>query len=164
MTVVVADTSPLRYLVIIGEIDLLPRLFGQVIIPDVVRTELRHIRTPGPVRDWIDIHPPWLHVESARTDPALLVPGLDAGEQAAIGLGISLRADLLLMDDRKGVVAAIARGLRTIGTLGVIDLAARRGLVDLPTVVARLRVTNFRIRPELLDELLEAHRIGGGGP
>jgi predicted nucleic acid-binding protein len=61
------------------------------------------------------------------------------------------------MDDRQGVAAASAVGLRVIGTIGVLDRAALRGLIDLPAVVARLRETNFRYRPELLDALLAQH-------
>jgi hypothetical protein len=58
------------------------------------------------------------------------VEGLDEGETAAIALAISLDADLLLMDDREGVMVARSKGLRVIGTLGVLDLAAQRGLVN----------------------------------
>jgi predicted nucleic acid-binding protein len=46
MRVVVADTSPIFYLLIIGHIDLLPRLFGKVVIPDAVQKELRHTTAP----------------------------------------------------------------------------------------------------------------------
>jgi predicted nucleic acid-binding protein len=61
------------------------------------------------------------------------------------------------MDDRLGVAAALAMGQRVIGTVGVLDRAARRGLIDLPASVARLRGTNFRCRPEMLDALLADH-------
>ena len=52
MRVVVADTSPLHYLVLTNTIDLLPRLFQQVIAPDVVRAELLAEETPALVRAW----------------------------------------------------------------------------------------------------------------
>jgi len=71
--------------------------------------------------------------------------GIDAGEMAAIQLAAYLHADLLLMDDRKGVSAAERKGLRVTGTLGILDLAARRGLIDLPATIDRLRETNFRV-------------------
>jgi predicted nucleic acid-binding protein len=57
------------------------------------------------------------------------VEGLDEGEIAAIALATSLPADLLLMDDRKAVITRL-KGLRVTGTLGVLDVAAERGLVD----------------------------------
>jgi hypothetical protein len=74
---------------------------------------------------------------------------LDAGERAVIALGLSRKAELLLMDDRKGVVAARKLGLATVGTIGLIDRAARRGLLDLNAAVERLRETNFRASPQL---------------
>jgi predicted nucleic acid-binding protein len=84
--------------------------------------------------------------------------GIDAGERAAIHLALSLNADLMLMDDRKGVNAAVRRGLRVTGTLGVLDLAAQRGLADFAQAVERLQHTNFRVPQALLAELLEKHK------
>ena len=78
--------------------------------------------------------------------------------RAAIALAKSIRADLILMDDRAGVAAAYRHGLTVTGTLGVLDLAARRGLVDLATIFAKLRATNFRYPPEIMDALLAQHR------
>jgi predicted nucleic acid-binding protein len=57
---VVADTGPPHYLVLIGVIDVLPKLFGRVALPEVVRDELRHARTPEPVRRWIADPPAWI--------------------------------------------------------------------------------------------------------
>jgi predicted nucleic acid-binding protein len=76
--------------------------------------------------------------------------GLDDGQQAAIALAAALSADLLLMDDREGVMVARSKGLAVTGTLGVLGLAARRGLVDLADSFARLKRTNFRYRQEVM--------------
>jgi predicted nucleic acid-binding protein len=153
----VADTGPPHYLVLIGAIEVLPNLFGRVMLPETVRDELEHSRTPEIVRRWVADPPAW--VEFAATPPLgnLLLPEIDAGERTAIVLAVSRRADLVLMDDRLGVAAALAAGLRAIGTIGVLDRAARRGLIDLPASVTRLRSTNFRCRPEMLDALLADH-------
>lgn len=51
--IVVADTSPICYLLLIAEIDLLPRLYKQVLIPQVVQQELLHERSPQQVQTWI---------------------------------------------------------------------------------------------------------------
>jgi predicted nucleic acid-binding protein len=64
-------------------------------------------------------------------------------------------ADLLLMDDREGVMVARSKGLTVTGTLGVLSLAARRGLVYLADAFARLKRTNFRYRQEIMDALLD---------
>ena len=59
MPAVVADTGPLRYLVLIESIDILPRLFGRVLIPEIVGAELSRLSTPLPVREWLATAPPW---------------------------------------------------------------------------------------------------------
>ena len=65
--------------------------------------------------------------------------------------------NLLLMDDRDGVAAARRRGFAVTGTLGLLDLAARKGLVDLAAAFTRLKATSFYYRQGLLDALLAQH-------
>jgi predicted nucleic acid-binding protein len=154
LRVVVADTGPLHYLVLIGQIDLLPRLFVAVTVPTVVRDELLHPNTPQPIRDWATNPPPWLTVAAAPVHDRKAIQHLDAGETAAITLALALKADLMLMDDRAAVAAARAQGLAVVGTIGILDLAGRRQLIDIGDAVARLKTTNFRYRPALLDALL----------
>jgi predicted nucleic acid-binding protein len=157
MHLVVADTSPIRYLVQIGQIDVLPRLFEKIFLPSVVADELSHPSAPPAVLDWMQQPPGWLEVMSvAETDDPTL-GALDRGERSAIVLGLDIGADLILIDDRKGAVAAANRGFAVTGTLGILDLAADRGLVDLVNAFDRLKRTNFRYRQELFDVLLKKH-------
>jgi len=155
MRLVVGDTGPLNYLVLIGASDILPKLFETVLVPQAVCDELRHPEAPAVVRAWATQPPAWLDVRpspaAANDDPAWRP--LDAGERAAL----ALNADLVLMDDRAGVAVARQHGFAVTGTLGVLDLAARRGLVDLADALTRLKATNFRYRPEILDALLAKH-------
>lgn len=58
--IVVADTSPINYLLLIGKIDLLPQLFGQIIIPDVVRDEMLDPLAPPALQEWMASPPAWL--------------------------------------------------------------------------------------------------------
>jgi predicted nucleic acid-binding protein len=146
MRLVVADTGPLHYLVLISHIEILPMLFETVFIPSVVCDELAHAEAPTVVQEWI-MHPPaWLEVRDVITadynDPAWLV--LDEGERAAITLATCLAADLMLMDDRTGSKVARQKGFVVTGTLGILDLAARRGFIDLAKAFDRLKATNFR--------------------
>ena len=164
MRLVIADTGPLNYLILIGHIDLLPVLFEKVLLPTTVQAELASQKAPPFVRQWIAHRPVWVEVREAplsQIEDASLT-GIDAGEKAAIQLAASLNADLLLMDDRKGVTAAQRKGLRVTGTLGVLDLAAQRGLANFAQAVERLRLTNFRVSQAVLDALLKKHqeRIG----
>ena len=164
MRLVIADTGPLNYLILIGHIDLLPVLFEKVVLPATVQSELASGKAPFFVRHWVGNLPAWLEVRDAPLSQAedASLKGIDAGERAAIQLAVSLHADLLLMDDRKGVNAAQKRGLRVTGTLGVLDLAAQRGLADFAQAVEQLRQTNFRVPQALLDALLEKHRENEG--
>ena len=129
---VIADTGPVNYLVLVGHIEVLPPLFGKVILPSVVRDELTDAGTPLIVQNWIAHPPAWVDVRLTTSDPdAVGLRGLDAGEAAAIALAMQLKADLLLMDDREGAIAARRSGFVVTGTLGVLALAAERGLVNL---------------------------------
>jgi predicted nucleic acid-binding protein len=100
----------------------------------------------------------WLESRTLRPVADLPFPGLGDGERAAIALAQAIGATLVLIDDRAGAAVARSQGLATTGTLGVLELAAMSGLVDLPSAVARLQGTNFRYRPELLEMLLARHR------
>ena len=163
MQIVIADTGPVNYLILIGHIGLLPELFENVILPDAVRSELAAPNAPRTVRDWIAAPPPWIEVRQAPgnypEDEGL--KRLDPGEKAAIKLATALGGDLLLMDDRRGVLVARRRAFGVIGTIGILDLAAYRRLIDLPAAIARLRQTNFRRSESLLDALLKKHAQEG---
>ena len=85
-------------------------------------------------------------------------PGLDEGETAAIALAESLHAYMLLIDEREGFRVAQRKGLRVTGTLGLLDLAAGRGLIDFAEAIRKLERTSFRRPIGLLNVLLEKHR------
>ena len=152
---VISDTSPLRYLILIGQADLLPALYSEILIPQAFASDLEHPSTPEPVRLWLAHRPSWLQVVPLTIQPASPpLADLDPGEQDAILLALHLHADLVLMDDREGVQQARRLGLAVTGALGVLDHAAQRGLLDLAPAIAPLRLTNFRVDPALLDRLL----------
>ena len=153
--IVVADSSPLVALTAIGHIDVLPRLFGQVVIPPEISEELSRPQRPQVVREFIASRPVWL-IERVpvTTQP---IPGLHAGEIAAITLAKELKADLLLVDDVRGRKAAGDRRIPFTGTIGVLELAADRSLLDLQVAFERLKSTDFWISPHLLDERLKLH-------
>ena len=158
--IVVADTGPVHYLFLIGEIEILPAVFGEIHIPREVYSELCHTGAPSPLRNWALNAPIWLRIQdvTAPTEPAMLALGV--GERSAIALAEFIHADLLLVDDRKASRAAIARGLDVTGTLGILRFAAEQGRIDIRQAVERLKTTNFRYRAEMLEGLVERFRAG----
>ena len=151
--IVVSDTSPINYLLLIDQIELLPRLFGQLVIPEAVRDEMLVPDAPSALRAWIADPPTWLTVQSVPTIDETL-SSLDPGEQAAITLAQNISADLLVIDERLGRRTAIERGIPIIGTLGILDEAANQGLIDLSDAITRLQTTNFRISRRIIKTLL----------
>jgi predicted nucleic acid-binding protein len=157
---VVADTSPLNYLVLIDAFAVLPSLYPRVIVPRTVAVELAHLRTPESVRRWIERPPEWLEiVPDPATDEAL--NHLDPGERTAIALAVSLRAQRLLIDDYAGRVEAERRGLKVTGTLGVLAAAHRATLLDFELAAARLGTTTFYLSPRLLATTRRLLRTAG---
>jgi predicted nucleic acid-binding protein len=152
---VVADSSPMIVLIIIGHIDVLPKLFRQVIIPPEVSAELLHSNRPQNVRDFMSSRPAWL----LERVPAAIesIPSLHAGELAAISLAQELKAELLLIDEVLGRKAAAERLIPFTGTIGVLELAADEGLLDLKDAFARVKNTDFWISNKLLDERLKLY-------
>jgi predicted nucleic acid-binding protein len=162
MIVVVADTSPLNYLIQIECQHLLPILFERIFVPAAVVKELDHPGTPAVVRAFLRQMPQWIAVRQvcAAADPTLAV--LDPGEREAIQLAKEEHADLLLMDEKMGVRLARRQGLTVIGTLGVLVQAARYGLVDIDAAFARLRTTDFRCTSQLFEQARRLAEAKGG--
>jgi predicted nucleic acid-binding protein len=154
--IVVSDTSPLNYLVLINAIDVLPKLFGEVFVPPSVVAELQHMRTPAIVKDWIAAPPHWLRIQAPSTGVSNLDP-LDAGEAAAIALAKEIGASAVLIDEKKGRSFAKSQGLAALGTITVLELAADQDLVRLDTAFSDLANTTFQITQELLDSALARH-------
>jgi predicted nucleic acid-binding protein len=151
---VVSNTSPLNYLVLIDHQEILPVLFGHILIPEAVWHELRSPAAPQPVKAFLETWPSWLERRIVSQVPQDLQQ-LDPGEQEAIALAQSVGASLVLLDEKKGRQVARDLGFAVTGTLGVLDLAARRGLVDLVDALKRLERTTFRTTPRLLRHIQE---------
>jgi len=152
---VVADASPLHYVVLMQQDTLLPTLYERVVIPPAVHGELQRSHTPSVVRQWVSHPPAWLTVQPSRQPlSGQQFPQLGHGELEAIPLAQELHADRLLMDDLDGRRVARARGLIVTGTIGILETAAIRGLIDLPSVLVRLQTTTFYASQSLYDEVL----------
>jgi predicted nucleic acid-binding protein len=151
--IIVSDTSPINYLVLIGEIEILQKLAGQVIIPQAVYHELQDPHTPKQVKDWIDSAPAWIEIRHADLSFYTSKKNLGAGEREAIALALELRADALLLDDRDGTKEARKQNIPTLSTFGILEEAARKNLLDFADAVDRLSRTSFYMPP---DEIIQA--------
>ncbi len=131
---VIADTSPLNYLILIDAADLLPRLYQRVVLPQAAWEELKHPCAPAAVSRWTDSLPACIEIrqapDAAHADPSL--ESLGNGEREAI-----------------------ARSLAITDTLRILRSAAAEGWIDLAQAFERLRQTNFCVSERLLQELLD---------
>lgn len=160
---IVSDTSPISYLAITGYEELLPVLYGEVLIPEAVSRELGHPEGPAPVSDWIAAPPPWLTVKSIQPGSEEqrsrhgreTLQHLDPGERAAISLAEQTDAQILLIDETAGREAARAHGLEVTGTIGVLGAAASKGHLNAAQAVRALEDTTFRASPDLYRWLLQ---------
>jgi len=152
---VVADSGPVHYLILISAVDLLSSLYDQVVVPQSVFEELSRPDSPTPVRDWISSPPKWFQVQTdPPPDPSLT--SLDPGERAAITLSLSVRPDWLLMDDWDGRLEAKKRQLRVVGTLGVLASAHRQKLLQFDAAIESLLQTNFYFSPKLIEHVRQS--------
>jgi predicted nucleic acid-binding protein len=164
-TTVVSNTSPLRYLILVGNVGLVEQIFRTILIPQEVERELTDPSAPDAVRQWMLHRPPWLQVRPSSPLPAPhLSRGLDEGEAAAIQLALDLNADFLLMDEFLGRQAAAKAGLAVIGVLGILLESYRRRLINNPgAILGELLDAGFRLSRELIREFEEQVKGIGNG-
>lgn len=125
---IVGDTSALSGFLRVRRADLLSDLFGQIVIPDAVATELD--RGAPLVGDWRAAMP---FVDVCSVEPSslleLLRAELDPGEAEAIALACESKAKLLLIDEVRGRLLARRVKVNVLGSVGVCVLAKERGLI-----------------------------------
>jgi predicted nucleic acid-binding protein len=158
--IVVSDTGPLNYLILTGSIEVLPEIFGEIYAPPEVVAELKRSRRPElePVRVWANSPPQWLTIQRPSAIDQTLPARLGKGEVEAISLARELGADKTLLDDRDAREAAKARRLEVVGTLGIFEEAAKRGLIDVDQKFIELRKTSFRASEALYQSVLDRIR------
>lgn len=125
--IVVADTSPLNYLVQLECDFLLPLFYQRVLVPPTVVNELSHNRTPQVVFSWAKSLPTWIKISPPSTAPHVELSFLGPGERDAIQLALELGIPKILIDEQQGKREAHSRGLTTTGTLGVLIAGHKAG-------------------------------------
>jgi predicted nucleic acid-binding protein len=160
--IVVADASPLNYLIQVQCDIFLHELYRRVFVPAAVMEELRHPQAPTDVASWLQHLPSWIEIRTVRPQQDTALEALDPGEREAIQLAEEQHADLLLIDERLGRSEARRRGISTTVTLGILLAAERRGLLDAESIFRRLiQETTFRATPEVQKTFLTLYRQSG---
>ena len=142
---IISDTSCLILLDKIGELQLLKKLFGTIVITKEIADEFNANL------------PDWFEIQSAtnKTYQKILEASLDAGEASAIALAMEQVDCLLIIDDLKGRKYAEQLGLKVTGTLGVLIDAKLSGfLKSVKPSLKKIRDTNFRLTNDLENRTL----------
>jgi predicted nucleic acid-binding protein len=151
--IVVSDTTPLNYLVLIKAVEVLPKLFDQVYAPPSVIEELTRQKAPVAVRTWAQSPPVWLKIVAPTTRLAS-TNLLGDGEADALSLAKELHIRDVLIDERRGRNIAQREGLTPLPTLAVLERAATQYLLELRPALEKLQQTTIRVPRERIDAAL----------
>ncbi|MGZ5283810.1 MAG: DUF3368 domain-containing protein [Bacteroidia bacterium] len=142
--IIVSDASCLILLDKIGELNLLQKIFGQILITETVSNEI-NITLP----DWIEVKNPETNLHFA------LASILDSGEATSISLAMDYDNALLIIDEFKGRKVAQEMVLKITGTLGVLVIAKEKIITaSVKEIITKISSTNFRLSNALVEELL----------
>ena len=159
--IVVSDTSPITNLAAIGQLDLLRQLYTTIVIPVAVYNEM--VAVGKPVPGAIEVQTlSWIQTQiianpQSVIDVQISYDNIDLGEAEAIILALELKADLLLMDERRGRVLAANYGLRVTGLLGILLQAKRNGFIPAikPVIEQLIEEADFRVSSKLYETVLQ---------
>ena len=128
--IIASNTSPILNLAVVGELELLNKLYGKIIISEAVSDEIKSIGSLPP--EFKDLGRfPWIEVQAVKdlSLVKILLFELDFGEAHAIAQAVENRADILLIDERLGRRIAGRLGINCIGLLAVLIEAKRRMMI-----------------------------------
>jgi predicted nucleic acid-binding protein len=155
--IVVADTTPLNYLIQLGFPDVLRELYGRVLVPPAVLTEMRHPDAPPVVQAWAVSPPIWLEETPVGELDVTLADNLGMGERQAISLALELHAQVLLIDEQVGRRQAQERHIFVAGTLAVLIQAAVLGYCDFAETIKQLRRCGFWLSASTEYQMMELY-------
>jgi uncharacterized protein len=159
--IVVSDTSPITNLAAIGQLDLLQGLYTRIIIPVAVYNEMVNVGKSVPGATEVQTLP-WIQTQAVADQQRVITiqeseENIDLGEAEAIALALEVKADLLLMDERRGRIVATSYGLQVTGLLGVLVQAKRNNLIQIikPLVDQLIEQADFRVSEQLYATILQ---------
>lgn len=159
--IVVSDTSPITNLAAISQLDLLQQLYTCIVIATAVYNEM--VRVDKLVPGAVEVQTlPWIQAQTVTDSQQVRVllesqENIDLGEAEAIILALELKADLLLMDERRGRAVAMSYGLQVTGLLGVLLQAKRNRLIPAvkPLMERLIEQADFRVSNQLYATILQ---------
>ena len=143
--IIISDTSSLIIFQNIGELEILKKLYSEIIV------------TPQIVEEFKDKLPSWIVTTTVKDIKYLnlLATQVDLGEASAIALSQEVEDSLILLDDLKARKLAKKLKINFTGALGVIHKAKQEGVIKkVRPLIDKLLATNFRISEKIIDELL----------
>ncbi len=153
----IVNSSPLIFLAKLGKLDILKELFDEIIIPEAVYNEAV-VEGSSHEESSIIKNTEWIKVEKVRNYQLVrfLMEFIDYGESEVIVLAIEKNADIVILDDKDARKIARGFGLKVTGTIGVLMLAKRRGLIkEVKPLIEELIREGFRISNDLLKAILK---------
>jgi uncharacterized protein len=153
---VVCNATPLINFAVINRLDILPAMFGQVVIPQAVYDETTDSGFPGSQVVLQAIDSGWLQVCTVSTVVTAIPPGLDDGEREAIALALETGEQRILLDEREARKIAQSFGLQVIGTLGILLLAKNQQIVPQvkPLLDAMIDTAQYWVSVTLYQQVL----------
>jgi predicted nucleic acid-binding protein len=153
--IIVCDSSPIIALALCGQLELLDKLFIDVLIPQEVYNEsTKEGKMPTPaIKEWavgkvVEV------IDHEQVNHFNKI--LDKGESEAIVLALEKTADYLLVDEKKGRKTAVENGIKVIGSLGVLIMAKRKGMLQsIKPSLDVLRQSSTRISEFLYEQALK---------
>jgi len=144
--IIIADTSCLILLSKINQLELLNKLFGNIIITSEIAEE------------YGEKLPNWFIIENVinKERQAMFESQVDKGEASAIALYFEIDTNLIILDDYKARKLAKKLELNFTGTLGILINAKLKGIIpSIKPLVENIQKTNFRISEELIQIALK---------
>jgi predicted nucleic acid-binding protein len=156
VAVVVSDTSPVRAFAHLGRLDILPALFGEVLIPPAVVAELAHPIARFKAVDVAGLAALKVQTPRDQSQVDTFLRELDRGESEALALALEVGARSVLMDESAGRAVAVRIGLRPIGVIGILRLAKQDRLVPQvrPSLDRLINEISFFVAADLRERVL----------
>lgn len=144
---IISDTSCLIILSNINELDLLNKVYGEIVTTRIIAEEFNE-----PLPEWIIIH----EITDSHNQKILELQ-IDKGEASAIALALETPDCLIILDDFKGRKVADKLGLKITGTIGVIIKAKLLDIIpSIKPLLIKIKLTNFRLSTEIEKQALIA--------